>query len=275
MKKCIVILVLLLSTGMAMGLPKDYLVVEEDYPKVSPSGVARIGDPIAIDLTLKKQGVEPEEARLNLSLEIDNPSVEVKYDSEVKRFSGEKNIEFKLPQGIQKVSITLRGNAPDVPRLTQIQALETRMYVYYDDQNEGYYKIPQGAVSMEVTNTMISQALNEINRAESKLETAESLIQELEKMGVDTTSLRLRLQTAKDSLNIARKEHERGSVDLAKSNAETATGLLNDVIEEAQKKKEETEQSSTYKKYLLIGAGIIILIAIVVLVLRRSKEELG
>lgn len=275
MRKVVVILALVLGVGMTSALPMDYLVVEEGYPKVSPSGVARVGDPIAIDLMLRKKGVEPESARLNLSLEIDNPRVEITYDSEVKRFNGEKNIELSLPKGIRNVSVTLRGNAPSVSRLTTIVALSTSMYVYYDEDNKGYIKIPGGGVQLEVTDVEISQALSEINTAESKLSRAETLIREIEELGVDTTSLKVRLRSARDSLNIARKEHERGSVDLARSNAEDANALLEDTISEAEKKKEEAQRSSAYKKYLLIGAGVVIVIAIVVLVLRSRREELG
>ncbi len=271
----LIIFGLLINIGLVYALPTDYLVVEDSYPRVSPAGVARIGDPIAIDLVLKKQGVEPQEARLNLTLEIDNPVVDISYDSELKRFTGEKNIELTLPKGIKKVTITLRGNAPTVSRLTRIDALVARMYVFYDEDNKGYIDIPGGRVSLEVTNTLITQTLSEISIAESKLSQAESLISELNNMGVDTKSLKLRLETAKDSINIAKKEHERGAVDLAKSNAEKATVLLDDIINEAQNKKESAKKTKAYKKYLLVGAGIVVVLVVLILIFRAKREELG
>lgn len=274
MRNAVILGIVFLAINLVYALPTDYLVVEQGYPRVSPAGVARVGDPIAIDLLLKKQGVEPQEARLNLTIGIDNPWVEISYDSETKTFT-QNRIEFQLPKGIKQVKIAMRGNAPQVKKLTRVDALVVRMYVYYDEDNKGYIDIPQARVTLDVTSSFITQTLTEISIAEQKLSQAQQLIDELTKLGVDTQSLKLRLESAKDSINIAKKEHERGSVDLAKSNAEKASLLLDDIIREAQKKKEENIKSRAMRKYIAIGAGIVVILIIIGFLLTRGREELG
>ncbi len=271
----IILGMLVLSIGIVAGLPTNYLVVEKGYPKVSPVGVVKIGNPIAIDLVLEKQGVVPQEARLNLTLDIANPIVYITYDSKTESFIGKRQIELNIPNSTKLVKISLRGNAPKVSSLTEIDVLSTKMYVYYDPENNGYINISNGTVRLNVTDVLISQALSEISIAESKLSKAENLVKGLESRGVNTTSLNSRLKVAAESINIAKEEQASGAVDMASSNAMQATVLLNGIISQAQKQNVSVVKTSTHKKDILIGVGIVIVLVIVVLLLRAKRDELG
>lgn len=270
----IILGMLVLSIGIVAGLPTNYLVVEKGYPKVSPVGVVKIGNPIAIDLVLEKQGVVPQEARLNLTLDIANPIVYITYDSKTEIFR-KRQIELNIPNSTKLVKISLRGNAPKVSSLTEIDVLSTKMYVYYDPENNGYINISNGTVRLNVTDVLISQTLSEISIAESKLSKAENLVKGLESRGVNTTSLNSRLKVAAESINIAKEEQASGAVDMASSNAMQATVLLNGIISQAQKQNVSVVKTSTYKKDILIGVGIVIVLVIVVLLLRAKRDELG
>ncbi|WP_456475475.1 hypothetical protein [Candidatus Pyrohabitans sp.] len=271
-----VVFVLMVAVGIALAaeISADYLAVED--AKVSPSGVARIGDPVAVDVVLKKLGPEPQEARLNLSIGLDNPTVTLKLNGEVKTYYG-NNIELALPKGLKTVSIKIVGNAPAVSKLTRIQVLKVSTYVFYDEENKGYQeevlpgKLP---AYLDVTTELITATLSEISRAEVKLSEAEELVSKLEARGVDVASLKKRLETAKDSLETAKKLHERGNVDLAKQNAEGSITLLDDIIREANEKSKSLEKKSSLKKYLLVIAGIVV-IALVVFFIKQKREELG
>ncbi len=270
----IILGMLVLSIGIVAGLPTNYLVVEKGYPKVSPVGVVKIGNPIAIDLVLEKQGVVPQEARLNLTLDIANPIVYITYDSKTEIFR-KRQIELNIPNSTKLVKISLRGNAPKVSSLTEIDVLSTKMYVYYDPENNGYINISNGTVRLNVTDVLISQTLSEISIAESKLSKAENLVKGLESRGVNTTSLNSRLKVAAESINIAKEEQASGAVDMASNNAMQATVLLNGIISQAQKQNVSVVKTSTYKKDILIGVGIVIVLVIVVLLLRAKRDELG
>ena len=270
----IILGMLVLSIGIVAGLPTNYFVVEKGYPKVSPVGVVKIGNPIAIDLVLEKQGVVPQEAILNLTLDIANPIVYITYDSKTEIFR-KRQIELNIPNSTKLVKISLRGNAPKVSSLTEIDVLSTKMYVYYDPENNGYINISNGTVRLNVTDVLISQALSEISIAESKLSKAENLVKGLESRGVNTTSLNSRLKVAAESINIAKEEQASGAVDMASSNAMQATVLLNGIITQAQKQNVSVVKTSTYKKDILIGVGIVIVLVIVVLLLRAKRDELG
>lgn len=271
-----VVFVLMVAVGIALAaeISADYLAVED--AKVSPSGVARIGDPVAVDVVLKKLGPEPQEARLNLSIGLDNPTVTLKLNGEVKTYYG-NNIELALPKGLKTVSIKIVGNAPAVSKLTRIQVLKVSTYVFYDEENKGYQeevlpgKLP---AYLDVTTELITATLSEISRAEVKLKEAEGLVSKLEASGVDVASLKKRLDTAKDSLETAKKLHERGNIDLAKQNAEGSITLLDDIIREANEKSKSLEKKSSLKKYLLVIAGIVV-IALVVFFIKQKREELG
>ena len=272
MRGLIALFALFVAVGAAFAteISADYLTVAEQ--KVSPAGVARIGDPVAVDVVLKKLGPEPLEARLNISIGLDNPTTTITFDGgEAKTYYGNE-IEIPLPKGLKQVSIKLVGNAPSVSKLTKIKVVKVSTYVYYDEDNKGYED--ETSLYLDVTNELISAALSEISRAEVKLSEAEKLVSELEAKGVDVESLKKRLETAKETLNTAKKLHDRGNVDLAKQNAESSLTLLEDVIKEAKQKAESEKKKSNLKKYLLIAAGVIV-VALVVLYIRQRKEELG
>ena len=271
MRALAVVVALFVAFGVvsAAEISADYLSVEEQ--KVSPAGVARVGDPVAVDVVLKKLGPEPQEARLNLSIGLDSPTVTLSLDGEVKTYYG-NNIEIPLPKGLKKVSVKLVGNAPSVSKLTRIKVLKVSTYVYYDEDNKGYQD--ETAIYLDVTNELISEALSEISRAEVKLGEAEKLVSELEAKGIDVESLKSRLETARSTLNTAKKLHDRGNVDLAKQNAESSLTLLEDVIKEAKAKARAAEKRSSLRKYLLVIAGIVVIV-LLVLFIRQRKEELG
>jgi hypothetical protein len=272
MKALPIVVAMIVAVGITLAaeISADYLAVEEQ--KVSPVGVARIGDPVAVDVVLKKLGPEPQEARLNITIGLDNPTTTVIFDGgEANTYYGNE-IEIPLPKGLKSVSIKLVGNAPSVSKLTRIQVVKVSTYVYYDEDNKGYQE--ETSLYLDVTNELISAALSEISRAEVKLSEAEELVNELEKRGVDVESLKKRLETAKDTLNTAKKLHDRGNVDLAKQNAESSLALLEDIIKEAKEKAQAAEKKSSLKKYLLVIAGVIV-IALVVFFIRQKKEELG
>ncbi len=272
MRGLAVVFALFVAVGVvsAAEISADYLTVEEQ--KVSPAGVARIGDPVAVDVVLKKLGPEPQEARLNISIGLDNPTTTITFDGGEAKTYYSNEIEIPLPKGLKSVSIKLVGNAPSVSKLTRIEVVKVSTYVYYDEDNKGYQD--EASIYLDVTNELISAALSEISRAEVKLSEAEKLVSELEAKGIDVESLRNRLETAKDTLNTAKKLHDRGNVDLAKQNAESSLVLLDDIIKEAKEKAQAAEKKSSLKKYLLIIAGIVVIV-LVVLFIRQRKEELG
>ncbi|NOZ59545.1 MAG: hypothetical protein GXO66_08250 [Euryarchaeota archaeon] len=266
----VVVLLVAACTSIAAGISADYLTVEEQ--KVSPAGVARIGDPVAVEVVLKKLGPEPQEARLNLSIGVDDPTTTIVFDGgEAKTYYG-REIEVTLPKGLKQVSIKMVGSAPPVSRLTRIEVVRVSTYVYYDEENRGYQE--EATLYLDVTNELISAALSEIARAEAKLSEAEQLVAQLEEKGVEVESLKKRLETAKSSLATAKELHDRGNVDLAKQNAENSIALLEDIIKEAREKAQALEKKSSLKKYLIAIAGIIV-IALVVFFIRQRKEELG
>jgi hypothetical protein len=272
MRGLAVVFALFVAVGVVLAaeISADYLAVEEQ--KVSPVGVVRIGDPVAVDVVLKKLGPEPQEARLNITIGLDNPTTTVIFDGgEANTYYGNE-IEIPLPKGLKSVSIKLVGNAPSVSKLTRIEVVKVSTYVYYDEDNKGYQD--EASLYLDVTNELISAALSEISRAEVKLSEAEQLVSELEAKRVDVESLKNRLETAKDTLNTAKKLHDRGNVDLAKQNAESSLALLEDIIKEAKEKAQAAEKKSSLKKYLLVIAGIVV-IALVVLFIRQKREELG
>ena len=84
-----------------------------------------------------------------------------------------KSIELPLPKGIKTINISLSGNAPSVSKLTTINVVTVKVYVEYGDYKEDLDVI---TVPLQVTTTLISQALMEINHAEQKYTIALNLV---------------------------------------------------------------------------------------------------
>ncbi len=266
------VLILISGLGVAQVGTPDYLEVTE-Y-RVSPSISARIGDPVAAYMVLEKVGPIPVEAKLNISTDVVGLRGEVKINNKTEGFYS-NNVELSLPpqpDGVRRIEIRLSGYAPKVEKLTDIKVLEVKTYVFYDNENKGYQE--EKVIFLSVTNFVISGAVEAINSAKGKLETAEKAVGDLKAAGIRTSSLEDKLKNAKDLLSTAEALYKKGDVQLAKSNAESAMKILDEIVSEAGDLKAGKETKSNLARYGLIGVGIIVIAGLLFLLMRR-REELG
>jgi len=261
----------LMLAGAVQGAEfPDYLKVGE--ARISPQGNASIGDPVAATVVLEKLGPEPREARLNVSVALSEPLVEVRFsDGRTQSFRKGK-VEVPLPEGLEWVRIKVFGSAPVVKRFTVLKAVEVSTYVYYDEENQGVQR--EVELYLNVSSELITQTLETMREAENTIARAQEVLQRLEEVE-DASDLRERLSTAKSSLSTAEELHRRGSIPLAKKSAENALSIAQDVLSEAQMRLAEAEQRARLVRYAGAGAGLLAVTALVVALLRRRRGELG
>lgn len=268
MKKYWILVLIVVGVGMNVCTAQEIKFLSGNYI-VTPSNLVEMGQPIAADIHLVASEYQPDLARLNLSIGIDEPIVKVDFDGQSKTFIQEKEIEFDIPPNVKTINISLKGNAPSVEKLTPINVAVVRVYVEYGERKE-YQDVL--SVPLKVTTTLISQALAEINSGEQEFNQAKQLVDYLKEKGIEVSSLEKKLSNARELLDTARELHDRGEADLALQNAEAAIEILDDVIKEANNLKKKHEQKEKTKK--IIPAGIVIL-AILILLLRKKRQELG
>ncbi|RLG57911.1 MAG: hypothetical protein DRN95_05065 [Candidatus Hydrothermarchaeota archaeon] len=268
MKKMLILVACLISFGIALCSAQEIKYLSGTYD-LSPSNIIETGKPVAANVYLVASEYEPEKAVLKLSIGIDNSIVKIDYDGESKTFVHLESIEIPLPKGIKTINISLSGNAPSVSKLTTINVATVKVYVEYGDYKEDQDVI---TVPLQVTTTLISQALMEINHAEQKYTIALNLVNGLKAKNIPTAELDLKLKNAKELIDAAKELHDRGNADLAMQNAKSASSILDDVIKDANELKKSYERKETAKKYIPIAIVILLIIA---LLLRKRRQELG
>jgi hypothetical protein len=263
------IILFLVSTSIVSAQVPDYLrPVSSD---VSPAVQARMGQPVVANMVLKRVGVVPEEAKLNITVELEAPRVEVRIDNNTEVF-GIKEFEVDLPpDGVSEIEIRASGYAPPVEKQTEIRALAVKTYVLYKGE-EGQYQ-DDGALTLIVSTKEIKETLLVLEDAKDLLAEADSLISDLKAKGVNTAELEAELADARDQISRSEAEHEQGDIENAKFLAEQAKKDLNRIITKA-KEMGAGPTPVDIKRYLTIAAAVIIVI-IVAFFLRGRREELG
>jgi hypothetical protein len=162
--------------------------------------------------------------------------------------------------------------APEVSKETSIALLDVKTYVKYKGE-DGVYQ-DDGRLSLIVSNVVITGAVDAIDRAKRKLETAEKSVGDLKAAGINTATLEAKLKNVEDLLSTAEALYEKEDIELAKSTAESAIKILDEVVFEAGTLKVTKETKSSLMKYGLIGVAVIAIAGLLLLFMRR-REELG
>ncbi len=273
MKRISMLLILgvcLLVCGVGLGYSAEKVKYLSGTYDLSPSNIIETGKPVAADVYLVASEYAPEKATLNLTIGIDEPIIKIDFDGESKTFIYQKKVELPLPKGIKTINISLKGNAPHVSKLTTINVLTAKVYVEYGGGYTEYQDVI--TVPLQVTTTLISQALMEINNAEQKYTNALNLVNELKARKINTAELDNKLKNAKELIDAAKDNHERGNADLAIKDAKAASAILDDVIKSAKDLEKSYSRKENVKKYVPVAILILIILAIL---LRKKRQELG
>ncbi|MEE9474658.1 MAG: hypothetical protein V3V36_03215 [Candidatus Hydrothermarchaeaceae archaeon] len=269
MKKIIVILCFLISVGIVSAAVPDY--IKASASDVSPSGSARIEQPIVATMTLERVSTVPETAKLKISTDLDNPRIEVNIDGDTQDY-GLKENDITLPsEGITEIKIRIDGYAPRVEKQIDIEVLNISAHVEYKGEDPADQ--PIGAITLTVSDKEIRETVITIEDTQDKLAVAEAKIAQLEKSGVNTVELEAKIQNARDLLEEAEEQHEKGNIDSSKLIAESASKILDGVILDAEKMGAGPSPLDI-KRYLVI-AGAVIAVLILALLIKSKREELG
>lgn len=262
--------VLILSPGPGYGAIPDYL--KPVFSEVTPTYTAKIGQLVNARLVLEGTTPIPEEARLNISTGAARPRIEVVIDGTLEQY-GIPEVEIPLPaEGVEKIEIFLYGVAPEVTKETKIPLLDVQTYVKYKGE-EGVYQ-QDGKLMLTVTNVIISGAVEAIDNAKNRLDLLEEKVSDLKQAGANVAPLESKLKNARDILETAETLYEKGEIELARSSAESALKVLDEVSTEASKIETTRETQKDIKRYGLLALGILI-IGTLVLLFRKRREELG
>ena len=264
------VLMLLAGAAQAEGFP-DYLKVKE--ARISPQGNASIGDPVAATVVLEKLGPEPREARLNVSVALAEPLIEVSINGRSAGSFRKPQVELELPEGLESVRIKVFGSAPTVRKFTVLRAVEVSTYVYYDEENSGYQR--ETELFLNVSSELITETLETMREAEETIASAERLMERLKELGTGTEELESRLRSARSALSTAEELHRAGSIPLAKKSAENSLSIARDVLSEAQAELERAESRKRLQVYAGAGAAVLLVAAALLVLLRRRRGELG
>ena len=264
--------VLILGVGTGYAIVPNYLKVT--YEEVNPLGTAKIGQLVNARLILNGTTPLPEEARLNISTSVVSPRVEVIINGQMVDRLGESEFEITLPsEGVEEVEIILsKGFTPEVAKKTKVVLLDVKTYVKYKGEKGMYQE--DGKLMITVSNIVISGAVEAIDSAKRKLETAEKSVGDLKATGINTASLEAKLKNIEDLLSTAEALYEKEDIELAKSTAESAIKILDEVVFEAGTLKVTKDTKSSLVKYGLIGIVVIVIAGLLLLFMRR-REELG
>lgn len=267
----------LMNIGMVNAV-EDYLAVPEGGYTINPKETIKSGEPIVVDITLKRVSETlPEESRLIVTTNMVGPWAKITIDGNVQTFT-KNEIEIPLPdseKGVKEILIYVTGKAPTVEKLTQLTVVDVKTYVRYTGV-EGVYQeeIGKGPLTLEVTNPKITETVNAINTAKEKCATAESIINGLKTKGVNTVDLEAQLVDAKTLIDLADQKHEEGKLDEAKTNAGLAINALDRIISDARALEAGRETQTGIKKYLTILAAVIVIV-VAIFFIKGRREELG
>ncbi len=269
MKKVIVILCILLSTGIVSAAVPDYL--KASASDVSPSSSARIGQPVIATMSLERIGTVPEVAKIKIVTDLDSPRIEVTIDNVTEDYGLKENEITLSSEGVSEIDIRVNGYAPTVEKQTEIKVIEVTTHVEYkgeevEDQNDG-------KITLTVADTEIKEAKSTLDDAWEKYNVARKKVETLKDEGINTAELEAELQSARELLDKADEEESTGDIDSSKLFAETASSALDRVILDAEKSGVGPVPLDI-RRYLVI-AGAVIVVLIVALIIKGKREELG
>jgi uncharacterized protein (DUF1778 family) len=149
--------------------------------------------------------------------------------------------------------------------------LDVKTYVKYKGE-EGVYQ-EDGRLLLTVSNIQITGAVEAIDSAKRKLESAENSVADLKSAGVNTVALEAKLKNARGILNTAEALYEKGDIELAKRSAESAISILDEVASDVSKLKTTKETKSDITQYGLVAVAVLVIVGLVLL-FRKKREEL-
>ncbi|MFQ6136254.1 MAG: hypothetical protein ACE5PM_03640 [Candidatus Hydrothermarchaeales archaeon] len=265
---------MLVSVGGVSALALDYLILKEP-PTSTPKEIVDSGAPVGVDITLIKnpESIRPQNATLNISLELVNPTIKLTIDDVTEVFFNEYQLEKELDTAkVALINIKIDGEAQTVKKKVRRTIVDVRTHVYYDPENRGVEE--EVSIPLYITNPTIEEAVDALEDANDKYSEARSRLYNLETRGADVTDLKTRLQNARSIIDSAEHSHDIGQPIQAKRLAENAIELLNGIIDDAKELERTTAQTTDIKRYLTIAATVIIVLA-AVMYLRGRREELG
>jgi hypothetical protein len=261
---------LALSAGLTYGVALDYL--QATASEVTPSYTARIGQMVNARMVLEGTTPLPEEARLSIETQVDRPRIEVTIDGKLEQYVDTTTVEIPLAaEGVKDIEIVVFGVAPEVSKEAKITMLDVKTYVKYKGE-EGVYQ-EDGRLLLTVSNIQITGAVEAIDSAKRKLESAENSVADLKSAGVNTVALEAKLKNARGILNTAEALYEKGDIELAKRSAESAISILDEVASDVSKLKTTKETKSDITQYGLVAVAVLVIVGLVLL-FRKKREEL-
>jgi len=270
-KKSVLTLIvfLLICNSSLVFAATDYL--KASTSEVSPSTTARVGQPIAANMKLSGFTPYPEEATLEINVEVDRPRIEVIIDGEYEVY-GLPQTEIELPvDGVKDIEIRVNGFAPEVAKLTTITVLDVKTRLRYKGEDEKTQE--DGTLSLTVSDKEILQTVGAIDDAWNEFNRVRKAIVTVSGKGINTVEVEAELDDIKAQINLAEDAHDNGAIDTAQLNAEIALnslGRLDDKVAGMDSGPAPTD----VKRYLTI-AGAVILVLLLFIILRGRSEELG
>jgi len=267
----LILSVVVISAGSG-SCSRDYLAVTEDGYRINPPEEVYSGDPIGVNLTLKKVGILPREAILYISLNLVNPEVLLTIDDKTESFSNKIWIVYPLPSdGVETINIRVTGDAQDVDKKVHREIINVKTYVYYDQFNIENQTEKIG--HLFVTNPVAEEAYDSIIAARDRVKDAEFFISSLKSLGADTEELEVKLQRIKEQIDIADAANDAGRPEDAITQVKLASKSLEGLISQAKSTEVGTQRRSAVGK-LIIG-GVLVIVLFLILFLRGYREELG
>ncbi|MEE9610894.1 MAG: hypothetical protein V3W19_06550, partial [Desulfatiglandales bacterium] len=230
-KKSILTLIVffLICNSSIVFAATDYL--KASTSEVSPSTTARVGQPIVANMKLSGFTPYPEEATLEINVEVDRPRIEVIIDGEYEVY-GLPQIQIELSsEGVKDIEIRVNGFAPEVTKLTTITVLDVKTHLRYKGEDETTQE--DGTLSLTVSDKEILQTVAAIDDAWDEYNRVRRAIAALSGKGINTVEVESELEDIKAQINLADDAHGKGDIDTAQLNAEIALnsiGRLDDKV---------------------------------------------
>ncbi|MFQ5815873.1 MAG: hypothetical protein ACE5G7_05195 [Candidatus Hydrothermarchaeaceae archaeon] len=257
------------NAGVAFAAT-DYLRATSS--EVSPSTTARIDQPIVANVKLKGFTPYPEEATLDISVELARPRLEVIIDGEYQVY-GLPEVEIPLPsEGVTDIEIRVSGFAPPVTKLTTIKVLDVKTRVRYKGENETTQD--DGTLTLTISDKKIIETVTAIDDAWDEFNRIRLIIDSLKGKGVNTVELEAELQDIKAQINLAENAHNNGDIETAQLNADIALNSLDRLDDKAQQASRAGLAPTDIRRYLII-AGAVMVALLLVIFIRGRREELG